>query len=277
MRSRRANRCKPVCSCAIILQQLDAAETRVTDILIIGGGIGGLTLALSLHANRVPARVRIYEAASDIKALGVGINLGPHAVKELAALGLEDQLVSRGCTPQDYAFFTRHGQLVYREPWGRAAGHQWPHLSIHRAELHDVLLSAVRDRLGDDCFHAGHRCVGFEQGVSLANRIHSSGRAVVWSGHKEQAEHYWEQLQGHGLTMAPLERTYPAVVVSRACCSGTPRGRRRSRRSTEASCSRGEHLGETSSVELRGPLPHRLASTFGLRGVVDAAHAARRS
>ena len=49
--------------------------------------------------------------------------------------------------------------------------------------------------------------VGFEQGMSFANRIHSSGRAVVWSGHKEQAELYWEQLRGHGLTMAPLERT----------------------------------------------------------------------
>ena len=49
--------------------------------------------------------------------------------------------------------------------------------------------------------------VGFDQGMSLANRIHSTGRAVVWSGQKEQAELYWEQLQGHGLTMAPLERT----------------------------------------------------------------------
>ncbi len=49
--------------------------------------------------------------------------------------------------------------------------------------------------------------VGFEQGMSFANRIHSSGRAIVWSGHKEQAEHYWEQLRGHGLTMAPLEHS----------------------------------------------------------------------
>ena len=49
--------------------------------------------------------------------------------------------------------------------------------------------------------------VGFDQGMTLANRIHSTGRAVVWSGHKEQAELYWEQLRGHGLTMAPLERT----------------------------------------------------------------------
>ncbi|MGH8734840.1 MAG: FAD-dependent monooxygenase, partial [Burkholderiales bacterium] len=65
--------------------------------------------------------------------------------------------------PQDYAFFTRHGQLVYREPWGLAAGHQWPHFSIHRADLHKVLLDAVRERLGADNFITGHRCVGVEQ------------------------------------------------------------------------------------------------------------------
>ena len=134
------------------------------DIIIVGGGIGGLTLALALHANRVPARMRILEAAPQIKALGVGINLGAHAVKELSALGLEDELVARGCTPQDYAFFTRLGQLVYREPWGKAAGHQWPHLSIMRSELHDVLLTAVRARLGAESFATGRRCVGFEQG-----------------------------------------------------------------------------------------------------------------
>jgi len=48
--------------------------------------------------------------------------------------------------------------------------------------------------------------VGFEQGMNFANRIHASGRAVVWSGQKEQAEHYWEQLKDRGLTMAPLDR-----------------------------------------------------------------------
>ena len=47
--------------------------------------------------------------------------------------------------------------------------------------------------------------VSYDQGMSLANRIHSTGQAVVWSGHREQAELYWGQLQGHGLTMAPLE------------------------------------------------------------------------
>ena len=47
----------------------------------------------------------------------------------------------------------------------------------------------------------------YDQGMALANRIHSSGRAVVWSGHKEQAELNWETLRGHGLTMAPLEQS----------------------------------------------------------------------
>ena len=135
----------------------------MTDTLIIGGGIGGLTLALALHASGPARRIHVFEAAPDIRPLGVGINLGPHAVKELSALGLEDALAAVACQPQDYAFFTRHGQLVYREPWGLAAGHQWPHFSIHRADLHQVLLDAVHARVGTESFITGHRCVGVEQ------------------------------------------------------------------------------------------------------------------
>lgn len=133
------------------------------DLIIVGGGIGGLTLALAAHATKAAGRIRVLEAAPQIHPLGVGINLGPHAVKELSALGLEEALAAVACEPQDYAFFTRHGQLVYREPWGRAAGHQWPHFSIHRADLHQVLLDAVRARLGPEGFITGHRCVGVEQ------------------------------------------------------------------------------------------------------------------
>jgi 5-methylphenazine-1-carboxylate 1-monooxygenase len=133
------------------------------DLIVIGGGIAGLTLALAVHAAGAARRIRLFEAAPEIQPLGVGINLGPHAIKELSALGLQDELCARGCQPQDYAFFTQHGQLVYREPWGMAAGHQWPHLSIRRAELHKVLLDAVIERLGADNFITGHRCTGIEQ------------------------------------------------------------------------------------------------------------------
>ena len=133
------------------------------DVLIIGGGIAGLTLALATHASGAAKRIRVFEAAPEIHPLGVGINLGPHAIKELSAIGLEDALVAASCQPQDYAFFTRHGQLVYREPWGRAAGHQWPHISILRSELHRVLMDAVFDRIGRGNFITGHRCVGVEQ------------------------------------------------------------------------------------------------------------------
>jgi len=122
-----------------------------------------LTLALAVHAAKAAQRIRVFEAAPDIHPLGVGINLGPHAVKELSHLGLQDALAAVACQPPDYAFFTRHGQLVYREPWGLAAGHRWPHFSIHRADLHQVLLDAVRTRLGAQSFITGHRCTGVEQ------------------------------------------------------------------------------------------------------------------
>lgn len=133
------------------------------DVIIIGGGIGGLTLALTLHSAKVARRIRVFEAAPELRALGVGINLGPHAMKELSALGLEDALVATSCQPQDYAFFTRHGQLVYREPWGKAAGHQWPHICLLRSDLQRVLLGAVHERIGAENVILGHRCTGVEQ------------------------------------------------------------------------------------------------------------------
>jgi 2-polyprenyl-6-methoxyphenol hydroxylase-like FAD-dependent oxidoreductase len=136
------------------------------DVIIIGGGIGGLTLALAVHATGAARRIRVFEAAPEIFPLGVGINLGPHAVKELSALGLQEKLAAVACQPLDYAFFTRHGQLVYREPWGLAAGQQWPHFSIHRADLHTVLLDAVKARIGADNFITGQRCTAIEQSGS---------------------------------------------------------------------------------------------------------------
>ncbi len=131
------------------------------EIVIIGGGVGGLALALALHAARVPCRV--YEAAPEIRPIGVGINLLPHATQVLAGLGLEPALARVAVATQEAVFYNRFGQLIYREPLGRDAGYAHPQFSIHRADLHAVLLDAFRERVGADRLHLGWKCTGFTQ------------------------------------------------------------------------------------------------------------------
>jgi 5-methylphenazine-1-carboxylate 1-monooxygenase len=131
------------------------------DVLIVGAGIGGLTLALALHRRRIPCR--IFESATEIKAVGVGINLLPHATEVLGELGLAAALKNLCVETQDAVFFNRFGQLIYQEPLGRRAGYAWPQFSIHRADLQSVLFQAVRTRIGDERLHLGWHCVGFEQ------------------------------------------------------------------------------------------------------------------
>lgn len=130
-------------------------------VLIVGGGIGGLTLALALHARGLPCRV--YEAAPEFQPLGVGINMLPHAIRELTALGLQPALEALGVEAREFAYFNRHGQAIFAEPCGRFAGYEYPHFSIHRADLHKVLADAVANRLGPDAVRLGHRCIGVEQ------------------------------------------------------------------------------------------------------------------
>src|SRR5881227_3104806 len=131
------------------------------DIVIVGAGIGGLTLGLALHAAGVPCR--IFESAAEIKAVGVGINLLPHATKELAALGLEPALARVAIETSDATFFNRFGQLIYQEPLGRAAGYAHPQFSIHRGDLQLVLLDAFLARAGNDRLVTNRHCVGVEQ------------------------------------------------------------------------------------------------------------------
>jgi 2-polyprenyl-6-methoxyphenol hydroxylase-like FAD-dependent oxidoreductase len=131
------------------------------DVIIVGAGIGGLTLGLALHAAGIPCR--IFESAAEIKAVGVGINLLPHAAKELAALGLEADLADVAITTTDATFFNRFGQLIYQEPLGRAAGYEHPQFSIHRGDLQMVLLDAFLARAGRDRLTTNHHCVAVEQ------------------------------------------------------------------------------------------------------------------
>jgi 2-polyprenyl-6-methoxyphenol hydroxylase-like FAD-dependent oxidoreductase len=130
-------------------------------VVIVGAGIGGCALALALH--KVGVRSRLFESASEIKPLGVGLNLLPHAVRDLAQLGLEDRLAAKGVLTQELCFYTSLGQRIYSEPRGKAAGYEWPQISIHRGDLHAVLIDAVRERLGSDAIALGHRCVGVGQ------------------------------------------------------------------------------------------------------------------
>jgi len=131
------------------------------EVIILGAGIGGLTLALSLHQAGIPCRV--YEAVPELKPLGVGINLLPHAVRELTELGLLEALDKVGVRTKEAVFFTEHGQLVFREAAGRHAGYDWPQFSIHRGDLQTVLYEETLKRLGSDSVVCGRRCTHVDQ------------------------------------------------------------------------------------------------------------------
>jgi 2-polyprenyl-6-methoxyphenol hydroxylase-like FAD-dependent oxidoreductase len=118
------------------------------EVLIVGGGIAGLATALSLHAEGIDVAVR--ESVPEIQPLGVGINLLPHAIRELDALGVLDELESVGIASTTLAYFSARGQLIWEESRGRAAGYQWPQLSLHRGTLQMVLHDTAVERLGAD-------------------------------------------------------------------------------------------------------------------------------
>jgi 2-polyprenyl-6-methoxyphenol hydroxylase-like FAD-dependent oxidoreductase len=158
------------------------------EVIIVGAGVGGLTLGLALHQAKIPCR--IFESAAEIKAVGVGINLLPHATKELAALGLEQALTDVAIATTDATFFNRFGQLIYQEPLGRAAGYDHPQFSIHRGDLQMLLLEAFCARAGADRVVTGRHCVAVEQderGVTVtfsdepggATRTTARGRVAI--------------------------------------------------------------------------------------------------
>ncbi|MGC5014890.1 flavin-dependent oxidoreductase [Streptosporangium sp. DT93] len=125
-------------------------------VIIAGGGIGGLATALSLHAAGVEDVV-VHEAAERIRPLGVGINLLPHAVRELTELGLADRLSAIGVATAELAYFNRYGTPIWSEPRGLDAGYAWPQYSVHRGRLQMLLLEAVIERLGPHAVRTGSR------------------------------------------------------------------------------------------------------------------------
>jgi 2-polyprenyl-6-methoxyphenol hydroxylase-like FAD-dependent oxidoreductase len=129
-------------------------------VLIAGGGISGLVLALSCHSVGIPFKV--FEASPKLRALGVGINLQPSAARELYDLGLRERLDEVGIPLKDYGLYTKKGLHVWTEPRGIAAGYDWPAYSVHRGRLHMMLYDEVVHRAGPDAVQTGWRATGFE-------------------------------------------------------------------------------------------------------------------
>jgi 5-methylphenazine-1-carboxylate 1-monooxygenase len=131
-------------------------------VAIAGGGIGGMALALSLHEAGF-RDVDVYESASSVKELGVGINVLPHATRELTELGLLEELYAVGIPTAELHYYSKYGRRIWSEPRGINAGYRWPQFSIHRGELLGVLHRAVMERLGSERVHCSHHVSRFGQ------------------------------------------------------------------------------------------------------------------
>ena len=154
-------------------------------VIVVGAGIGGLAAALSLHAAGIEARV--FEAAPRIDALGLGINLQPGAVRELAELGLLGRLVEAAAPIEELRFFNRHGQKVWGEPRGSSCGYRWPQYAVSRGALQALLHEAACARLGREHIATGHALAAIEQddaGVTAHFADPASGARI----HTERGE-----------------------------------------------------------------------------------------
>src|SRR5438105_655567 len=189
-----------------------SAAVRVT---VVGGGIGGLTAALSLGAAGI--EVRVLEAARRLEPLGVGINLLPPAVRELVELGLGAALAGVGIPTAELVYHDRFGSRIWSEPRGVGAGYRWPQYSIHRGDLQMLLVAAVRERLGGDAVRTGTVFEGFRQDgdeVHLELRDRSTGsRSAMSSDVLVGADgiHSAVRRQLHPEEGAPAVFEYPMV------------------------------------------------------------------
>jgi 2-polyprenyl-6-methoxyphenol hydroxylase-like FAD-dependent oxidoreductase len=140
---------------------MKSMTSKDTEVLIVGAGAGGLVLALSLK--QIGVECRVYEAVETLMPIGAGVNLLPHASRELDELDLIPALDRVSIRTRASAYFNRFGQHIYTEPAGEAAGYPWPQFSIHRGEMQKVFLDAVLERLGRDSVVTGHRLTGITQ------------------------------------------------------------------------------------------------------------------
>lgn len=198
------------------------------NILIAGAGIGGLTLALALHQRGIGCT--LYESVAELRPLGVGINLLPHAVKELTALGLQDELARIAIETASLSYYNKFGQLIWREPRGRAAGYDWPQFSIHRGQLHQLLLEAVRRTLGADRVLTGHTLEAYAQegGHVQARLRRTDGQVVVAEGDALVAADGIHSAVRRQMVPAEGPARYGQRVLWRSITEGEPFGDGRS-------------------------------------------------
>jgi 2-polyprenyl-6-methoxyphenol hydroxylase-like FAD-dependent oxidoreductase len=145
-------------------------------VLIAGGGVGGLALALMLHQRGVGCTV--LEAAAEVKPLGVGINTLPHAIRELAALDLLPALDGVGIRTRELRYLNRFGQEIWQELRGIWAGHEVPQFSIHRGHLHQVLWRAAEARLPTGALLRNARLQHFTQNAHGVTAHLADGRSL---------------------------------------------------------------------------------------------------
>lgn len=153
-------------------------------VLIAGGGIGGLALALTLH--QIGVRCTVFESVRELKPLGVGINIQPNAVRELFDLGITaDDLDAVGLPAREWALVGQQGQEIYAEPRGTDAGYEWPQYAAHRGKLHMLLHDTLIDRAGADAVWLGARVTGYEKnadGTVTALITHADGTEAIENG-----------------------------------------------------------------------------------------------
>ena len=200
-------------------------------VIIAGGGIGGLSLALTLHQIGVPCLV--LEAVSDIKPLGVGINIQPNAVRELYELGFDEKTLDAiGIQTREWCLVGLNGKDVYTESRGLIAGYKWPQYSVHRGHLQMMLLNTVKERIGPDAIQTGMRITEYkntDEGVIVsamdsagqkkdlpgallvaADGLHSAVRAQM---HPDQPEIQWGgAIMWRGVTRGKPIRTGASFV-----------------------------------------------------------------
>lgn len=200
-------------------------------IIIAGAGIGGLSLAITLQQLHIPCLV--IESVSELKPLGVGINLQPNAVRELYEMGIgEEQLDKVGVKTQEWALVGRNGLEIYSEPRGMAAGYKWPQYSVHRGELQMLLHDTFVNRGGADALILGYKVVSYTNhadGVTVvaeskdgdvrefegslvvgADGLHSKIRAQMYP---DQPEPHWSgAIMWRGVTMGKTLRTDASFI-----------------------------------------------------------------